>query len=119
MRIGEAARVTGLTIKAIRHYEAVGLLPDVARVGRYRDFTALDVDRLALIAHCRSLGFSIEQIREVVRLVAESAPECPPADAMRALVAGEIARVEEAIDDLRHRHGRLVSVARYLDSRPA
>src|SRR5437868_2450801 len=53
MRIGEAASETGVTVKAIRHYEAVGLLGVLERDGSYRDFSADDLERLRLIAHCR------------------------------------------------------------------
>ena len=54
MQIGEAARATGLTVKAIRHYEAIGLL-HVERSGVYRDFSADEIERLRIIARCRSL----------------------------------------------------------------
>lgn len=40
MYIGEAARVSGVTIKAIRHYEAQGLLPGIHRSGSYRQFSS-------------------------------------------------------------------------------
>ena len=46
MRIGEAARSTGLTVKAIRHYDAVGLLGTLDRDGTYRDFSKEDIERL-------------------------------------------------------------------------
>jgi MerR family transcriptional regulator, copper efflux regulator len=51
MRIGEAASETGVTVKAIRHYEAVGLLGILERDGSYRDFSADDFERHRLIAH--------------------------------------------------------------------
>jgi len=59
MKIGDASRATGLTIKAIRHYEAKGLLPKVRRQGTYRNYTSVELGRLELIGHCRSLGFSV------------------------------------------------------------
>ncbi len=117
MRIGEAARATGLTVKAIRFYEASGLLPDVARVGSYRDFTSDDVGRLELVAHCRSLGFSVADIRSVIALVTDAAPACPDARAMSQLVEAKLRDVNAEIASLQQRAERLEQVARYVNAR--
>ena len=86
VRIGEAARETGVTIKAIRHYEAVGLLTTLEREGRYRRLSTENVDQLRLIAHCRGLGFTLREIREVLRAVAAAKPACPDPVTMLAVV---------------------------------
>ena len=78
MKIGAAARASGLTIKAIRHYESVCLLRNVPRSGAYRDFSDRDVDTLRLAAHCRGLGFSVAETKDVLALVTASEPDCPP-----------------------------------------
>lgn len=119
MRIGEAARATGLTVKAIRHYEAEGLLPEVARIGTYRDYVAPEIERLELIAHCRGLGFGIPEIRTIVGLVADAAPRCPPAEAMSHVVATTLRRTEAEIATLQRRAERLRRVTRYLGARQA
>ncbi len=119
MRIGEAAAQTNLTVKAIRHYEAVGLLGEVDRSGAYRDLTDADVNRLRLIAHCRDLGFSLPEIREVVSLVSEAAPACPDAEAMLEVVRRRQARVEAELSDLLRRRDRLAEQAAYLERRAA
>ena len=53
----------------VRHYEALGLLPEVARTDNgYRQYTASDVHTLRFIRRCRDLGFSIEEIRQLLAL---------------------------------------------------
>src|SRR4051794_27787976 len=86
VRIGEAARETGVTIKAIRHYEAVGLLTRLEREGRYRRLSMENVDQLRLIAHCRGLGFSLREIRAVLLAVAAAKPACPDPVTMLAVL---------------------------------
>ena len=67
--IGRAAEASGVSVKMIRHYEAIGLLKKVARTyANYRVYGANDVHTLRFIKRARSLGFSIEYIREMLSL---------------------------------------------------
>lgn len=66
MLIGAAARRTGLSIKAIRFYEAVGLIPAPARTGRYRRYDEAAIERLLLIRDAKTLGLSIAQIKRLL-----------------------------------------------------
>jgi Cu(I)-responsive transcriptional regulator len=69
MRIGEAAAASGVSAKMIRHYEAIGLLPEIGRrSSNYRDYGPEDVHRLRFIGRARDLGFPIERIRHLLRL---------------------------------------------------
>jgi DNA-binding transcriptional MerR regulator len=64
MQVGELARRTGLTIRALHHYHQIGLLkPSLSTEGGYRLYTAADVARLQQIMSLRQLGFSLEEIR--------------------------------------------------------
>lgn len=117
MKIGQAAVASGVTVKAIRHYEAVGLLGDVRRAGTYRELSMRDVDRLKLITHCRSLGFSVEEIRRVVTLVDDAEPECPPPDAMLVIVKSRSQRVRAQIAELERAANLLDETRRYLEER--
>ena len=59
MQIGRAAKSSGVTVKMIRHYEAIGLLPAAdRRASGYRDYSHSDVHRLQFIRRARDLGFS-------------------------------------------------------------
>lgn len=62
MRIGELARKTGTTPKAVRLYEARGLLGTVARAGTYRQYGEDDVARVQLIRHAQALGFRLADL---------------------------------------------------------
>ncbi|MEQ1771403.1 MAG: Cu(I)-responsive transcriptional regulator [Devosia sp.] len=69
MQIGEAASATGVSAKMIRHYEAIGLIPAAdRRDSNYRDYAMEDVHRLAFIRRARDLGFSIDEIRNLLKL---------------------------------------------------
>ena len=69
MQIGEASSATGVSAKMIRHYEAIGLIPEAGRRdSNYRDYGAEDVHRLGFIRRARDLGFSIEEIRDLLKL---------------------------------------------------
>ena len=62
MRIGELARRTGTTPKAIRLYESRGLLGTVARAGSYRHYGETDVARVLLIRQAQALGFRLAEL---------------------------------------------------------
>ena len=69
MQIGEASELTGVSAKMIRHYESIGLIPAAdRRTSNYRDYAAEDVHRLGFIRRARDLGFSIEEIRDLLKL---------------------------------------------------
>ncbi|MGV3678266.1 MAG: MerR family transcriptional regulator [Acidovorax sp.] len=68
MRIGELAQRTGTTPKAIRLYEARGLLGTVVREGSYRHYGEGDVARVQLIRQAQGLGFSLAQLEGLPEL---------------------------------------------------
>ena len=69
MNIGEAARLSGVSAKMVRHYESLGLLPQVQRSDSgYRQYNGAEVHTLRFIKRSRELGFSIAEIAELVSL---------------------------------------------------
>jgi MerR family copper efflux transcriptional regulator len=67
--IGEAARLSGISPRMVRHYEGLGLLGDVARTDSgYRQYSTADVHTLRFIKRSRDMGFSMEQVAELVGL---------------------------------------------------
>lgn len=69
MNISQAAEASGLTPRMIRHYEKIGLLPGTLRTAAgYRLFNEQDLHTLRFIQRARSLGFSIEQIGQLLAL---------------------------------------------------
>ncbi len=67
MYIGKAAHLSGTTIKAIRHYEAIGLLPAPQREGRYRVYSQQTVERLTLIKCAQQLGFKLRELQAILQ----------------------------------------------------
>ena len=69
LNIGGAAKASGVSIKMIRHYEAVGLLPKVSRsFGNYRLYGPNEVHLLRFIKRARALGFAMHEIKELIGL---------------------------------------------------
>jgi DNA-binding transcriptional MerR regulator len=77
MSIGELARETGVKVVTVRYYEQVSLLPKPERTsGNFRSYTAEHLARLQFIRRSRDLGFSLDQIRELLRVASNDAPSC-------------------------------------------
>lgn len=67
-RIGEIAKLSGLTLRTIRYYGELGLLSDVRGVGGQRYFTDQDLVYLKRIIELKGLGFSLEEIAKIIRM---------------------------------------------------
>jgi MerR family transcriptional regulator, copper efflux regulator len=69
MNIGQASKASGVSAKMIRYYESIDLIPRSARrESGYREYGPADVHRLAFVRRARDLGFTIDRIRELLRL---------------------------------------------------
>jgi MerR family copper efflux transcriptional regulator len=96
--IGGAAKQSGVSIKMIRHYEAIGLLPKPIRTtGNYRVYGPNDVHVLRFIKRARTLGFSMEDIRELVGLWQNKSR---PSAAVKRIAAKHVADLKRKISQL-------------------
>ncbi|NNH24274.1 MerR family transcriptional regulator [Pseudokineococcus marinus] len=98
MQIGRVAEITGLSLHTLRHYDEVDLLrPSARSEGGFRLYTAGDVDRLLVIRRMKPLGFSLEQMRELLEVV-DALPSATGAQeaALRERLAGFTALAEDA-----------------------
>ena len=69
MNIGQAAEASGISAKMIRYYESIGLIPETIRTeAGYRVYSDNDVNTRSFVRRARDLGFSVEQIAELVAL---------------------------------------------------
>src|SRR5215213_7683251 len=92
-KIGELARRTGLTVRTLHHYDAIGLLSPAERSGGgHRVYGEADVQRLYRIVSLRSLGFPLEAIAAALDGVGFDA---------RAAVEDHLGRLEDQIEQQR------------------
>jgi MerR family transcriptional regulator, copper efflux regulator len=103
MRIGTLARSVGVSVDAIRIYEARGLIRSDRRSNGYRDFPEVTVEQVRLIRLGQSLGFSLAEIGDVLRGVTGSLP----AEEVRALLAERVSAVDNRIANLTELRGLL------------
>lgn len=98
MNIGQASRASGVSTKMIRYYEQTGLIPKVARRDSgYRDYDESNVDRLRFIRRARDLGFTVEQIGELLALWTDR--ERASAD-VKALALKHVGRLQLKRDEI-------------------
>jgi DNA-binding transcriptional MerR regulator len=77
LTIGAMSRATGINIETIRYYERIGLLPLPPRTrSNYRAYTSAEQKRLNFVRRTRNLGFSIEEIRALLRLSDQRDTDC-------------------------------------------
>ena len=94
MQIGEVSDRIGLSLNTIRHYDQAGLVvPSARSQGGFRLYTEDDLDKLRVIKRMKPLGFSLEEMRELLESL--QALEDPEAVADPQLRAGLVARVSE------------------------
>ena len=115
MAIGELSRRTGGNIETIRYYERIGLLPVPERAGRYRRYGAADVRRLVFIRRARELGFTLDEVRALLKLSESGDGETSCAD-VRDIAASHLAEVKEKIADLCAMERTLADAVRRCDA---
>lgn len=104
--IGEASRLSGVSAKMIRHYEAIGLVPAANReTSGYRLYRAEDVHTLRFVGRARSLGFPIAAIAELLALWRDQTRS--NSDVRRL--------AQHHADDLRRKMAQLAEMAAVLD----
>ena len=118
MRIGEAAKRSGMAAKTIRFYEDAGLIEPAPRLeSGYREFGDDDVRRLRFIHRARDLGFSVGEVGRLLSLWSDR--ERASADVKR-LALEHAARVEAKMAELRSMHDAILHLAErcHGDDRP-
>lgn len=97
--IGDLAKGTGTKVVTVRYYEQIGLLPVPSRTaGNYRTYSNEHMRRLRFIRRCRDLGFTLAQIRDLLRLSSQKDEECAEVD---RITAQHLSEIEQKISDLK------------------
>ncbi len=118
MNIGQAAAASGVSAKMIRYYESIGLIPKTLRTeSGYRVYSDHDVHTLRFIRRSRDLGFSVEQIADLVSLWQDR--ERASKD-VKAIALEHVGTLERKIRELQEMASTLKHLARncHGDSRP-
>jgi DNA-binding transcriptional MerR regulator len=106
LKVGELARRTGMTVRALHHYDEIGLLkPSLHTEAGHRLYTASDVARLQQVLSLRQLGFPLEEVRGCL-----DRPDFAPREVIRL----HVARLREQIELQRQLCARLEAIAASL-----
>lgn len=117
IQVGDIAKLSGKTVRAIHHYEELGLLQPHARSkGRYRLYDAGAVARVRWINKMHDLGLSLTQIQEIVRTW-EGAASAPSAMGLvRGVYQKKLEETRTQIEHLKSLERELAASIRYLDT---
>jgi DNA-binding transcriptional MerR regulator len=98
MRIGEVAERAGLSTKALRHYERVGLIEEPTRTtSGYRDYAEPVLDRLRFIRSAQAVGLTLAEIKGVIDFREQGSPPCGH---VLELIEGRAADLDHRIAEL-------------------
>lgn len=96
--IGQLAKQAKCKVETVHYYEKSGVMPEPPRTeGGHRVYALTHVKRLNFIRRCRELGFSIEKIKELLKLIDEPGHYCGEVKAMAILQSRDI---QQKIEDL-------------------
>lgn len=110
MSIGDLSKATGVKVVTIRYYEQVGLMPVPPRTeGNYRAYNVGDTRRLQFIRRLRDLGFTIEEVRDLLQLSSEKNQPCDEVD---RITREHLATVEMKLRDLEKLASELLRLSR-------
>jgi len=114
MLIGELAKATGIPTKTIRYYETLGLLKPTSRTrGNYRVYDETAVTILQFIHHAKCLGFSLKDIRQVLRIWRRNGITC---HIVRQIAQQKLERVDLLLSELRALRRRLQRLIKALEN---
>ncbi|CEJ11412.1 Cu(I)-responsive transcriptional regulator [Phreatobacter sp. AB_2022a] len=117
MNIGTASEKSGLPAKTIRYYEDIGLIRSDRAGNGYRDYSMADVHRLRFLQRSRSLGFSVEECRQLLSLYSDKERASADVKAIAKTKLGEIDRKLAELTELRNALRHLVQTC-HGDDRP-
>jgi DNA-binding transcriptional MerR regulator len=116
LRIGELARLAGLSPDTLRHYERLGLLTATRTPGRFREYRPEALHRVRVIQAALRIGFGLG---ELARVFAERAAGRPPCQRVRAMAGEKLDALTRHIEELRRLRAQLARTLASWDARLA
>ena len=107
---GVLAKRSGVNAETIRYYEKIELMPEPGRnSGGHRIYEEVHLQRLCFIRRCREMGFSLEEIRELLSLVDREQVSC---EHVQQIAEDHVLSIRQKIKDLQRMQGTLRDLAK-------
>jgi DNA-binding transcriptional MerR regulator len=120
IQIGDLARQAGVSVRAIRYYEELGLLcPETHSVGGFRLYTSESLRRLQVIHFLKELGLSLVEIRQIFQAKKPGAGDRQTVTFLTGVFAERLAQVEaklEALQNMKQELSRALNVLRSCEN---
>jgi Cd(II)/Pb(II)-responsive transcriptional regulator len=105
MKIGELAKRSGCSVQTIRYYEKEGLISAQSRTeGNFRLYDKQTLEKLLFIRHCRSLGLTLKEIKQLILLQSTPESDC---EEVNDIINTHLHLVESSIEELKKLHNDL------------
>ena len=115
MKIGDLARLAGVTTSRIRFYEARGLLQTAVRTANgYRDYGERDLKIIAFIERAQRLGFSLREIKVFLDL----APSERSRSSLLPALAAKLVEIDAHLREVQERRSQIVQLIQELERQP-
>ena len=118
MNIGQAAKISGLTVKTVRYYDNIGLVKAYQNSdNQYRVYSKDDIAKLQFIGRARRFGFGIDECRELLSLYQD---KNRPSREVKELTLEKLAKIDNKLDELRNLRNQLYHLSKSCsgDDRP-
>jgi Cu(I)-responsive transcriptional regulator len=113
MKILEAAKCAGLTVKTVRYYANIGMVtPHQDPATSYRDYSEEDVAKLQFVGKARRFDFSVEECRELLGLYED---RNRPSREVKALTLKKVAEIDARLNELQSLKDELSALASACD----
>ena len=109
MRIGKAAKSSGLTVKTVRYYADINIIsPQKNSITGYRDFSGEDIAKLQFVGRARKFNFSIQECRELLSLYEDKAR---PSKNVKEMAIEKISEINAKLKELESLKNQLNKLA--------
>ena len=115
MKIGTLARKTGKSVRALRHYEELGLLRAARSDGGFRLYGPDELARVYWISKLQDMGFSLSQVQSLIATVEESGTAPEAMDSLREMFRSRLQRTRDQVERLLQLERDLAESLAYLE----